>query len=212
MKSFTFTLRASCRKCGDPLPVNGPLHSTVCENCFADNKLTPAIWAMQIAAADEGSRILNNPYICLPADTRDLHCPGCEKPFPIDRDLLGKDTVQTCPHCKAGIMTFPAPRWMKKELPRSVQVFCTERDEDEHTKKEISLPAIETGGKPIVFSCPSCGAGLKAGVNTERFIPCGHCDSEVYIPDLIWKRLHPVRVMQPWTIVYEGRSTLQSAE
>jgi septum formation inhibitor MinC len=45
-------------------------------------------------------------------------------------------------------------------------------------------------------------------------LPCGYCGAEVYLPDPVWNRLHPVKTVRPWTLVYgyQGVNKLWTAE
>ena len=38
---------------------------------------------------------------------------------------------------------------------------------------------------------------------------CGYCNSEVYVPDAVWKRLHPVRKTEEWFVCFEGKNKMQ---
>ncbi len=205
MESFTFTLRTDCIKCGKSVPVNGPLRSITCDACYKKMKITPKYWAEQVACAFEGSRIMNYSYICLPTKIKNPHCANCEKTISSPNNYLGKDTTILCKHCGKSMHTFPTPRWLKKVLPSAVQIICSERESDSKSKKKSKLKVNEKSNKPIVFSCPNCSAALHIVSELERITPCEHCSSEVYIPDAIWNRLHPVRTISAWTIIYNAK-------
>ena len=46
-------------------------------------------------------------------------------------------------------------------------------------------------GRAMMFSCLSCGAGLKAD-GTDRVVACRYCNTDNFLPEELWRRLHPV--------------------
>jgi hypothetical protein len=58
--------------------------------------------------------------------------------------------------------------------------------------------------KPVVLACPNCQGALKASSEAARTIACEFCQADVYIPDDLWRSLHPVKKVRPWTIVHQG--------
>jgi protein-arginine kinase activator protein McsA len=198
-----------CKKCGLPLPINGPLRKVICNHCLNEIKLELIKWTEQVAwTAMRGGNLLRlSSYDCTGIKTKQYLCsicPKCESEIHFNTELLGKDTVISCPECAEEIETFPAPDWLKEELNMVVQVISTARESRVPQNASI-LKTDQKAVKPILFLCPGCGATLKVLSETSRLMPCGHCNSEVYLPDIIWKRLHPISIVIPWTIIYEGR-------
>jgi WD40 repeat protein len=58
--------------------------------------------------------------------------------------------------------------------------------------------------KPILFSCPSCAGNLEVD-GSDRVIKCKYCNSEIYLPDDLWFRMHPVEVVERWYIVLDEK-------
>jgi hypothetical protein len=67
-------------------------------------------------------------------------------------------------------------------------------------RAKLEIP--EETPEPIAMACPSCGAGLKIGVEAERSTKCEYCNANVFIPDALWKILHPVKTQEFWTISF----------
>jgi hypothetical protein len=67
---------------------------------------------------------------------------------------------------------------------------------------DLSVDQAET--KPVAMACPKCGGGLTIGPDTERTIACHFCSASVFIPDALWKELHPVKTMLRWTLTFTG--------
>lgn len=57
--------------------------------------------------------------------------------------------------------------------------------------------------KPVLFSCPRCGAGLDIAAESPRILTCKYCDSDLYLPDALWHALHPVKRRAPFWVGFE---------
>ncbi|MBD3191905.1 MAG: hypothetical protein GF308_14755 [Candidatus Heimdallarchaeota archaeon] len=98
----------------------------------------------------------------------------------------------------------PPPEWLKKVLPI---VFCFV-DASIDSKKEKSEPTIPEG---IAFSCPRCGAMLVVD-GKNRLVPCDYCKLQVYLPDDLWLRIHPVEKKKKWFVVYDEKAVEKRKE
>lgn len=56
---------------------------------------------------------------------------------------------------------------------------------------------------PITMSCPNCAAALRISRDNERITTCDFCNGEFLIPDPLWKRLHPVKTVTPWYVLFD---------
>lgn len=56
------------------------------------------------------------------------------------------------------------------------------------------LPA---SSKPVLFTCPACAGNLQID-GTDRMIECNFCDSQIFLPDDLWFRLHPAKSVERW--------------
>ena len=203
MRSFTFTLKTDCPYCGHMVAVNGPARATTCSSCQKDVALNPLRWGEQLGCATQGSRIVNNPYKCIPVgDSGDAPvCPECEGLFSFDSSWIGLDYDFDCPHCGFAHSTYPTPDWLAAKLPSVRQIVGGARPSDDGRAAPFRVD--EQATKPVVLSCPNCSGSLKITAASERTVPCDHCSVEVYLPDGLWTRLHPVQTVRPWTVVFE---------
>ncbi len=203
MTVYTFTLKFDCEKCGEMVAVNGPAHAIICSSCQKQYSTKPASWGETICLSNGGSRTLGDFYRCKGYKTRQPRCPKCDKHFPFDEALVGHDTQIPCPHCDLAIQTFPAPEWLKQELPAVVQLVGADREGPDSSG--VALDTNEQAPRPVMLNCPNCAAPLKITAEAERTMACEHCNVDVYLPDGVWRRLHPVHTVHPWSIVYEGK-------
>lgn len=81
----------------------------------------------------------------------------------------------------------------------TVKYLIGEDDDLLSVNKAGTVPAA---AKPVVFTCPSCAGGLRVD-GTSRMIDCQFCDSQVYLPDDLWFRLHPPKIVERWYMVVD---------
>lgn len=62
--------------------------------------------------------------------------------------------------------------------------------------------AVPNAAKPILFTCPSCAGNLEID-GTQRMITCKYCSSEIYLPDALWLKLHPVKTIKRWYLLLD---------
>lgn len=150
-KTITFTLRTECDKCGDMIPVNGPLQHVTCGSCQAEYDLTPGLWADQVASAAEGYTIMNNPYTCNATQDPSPMCPVCEEHFPFDDAAVEGDEVIHCPGCGRAIHSYPAPEWLSKELPAVFHVIGGEREKRRTEEEGLKRRARKSRDRGVTF-------------------------------------------------------------
>jgi len=144
-------------------------------------------------------------------------CHGCGASIDIRALPLGEERVTPCPKCGAPIVSYPPPAWLKNELPGLLMIIGGERDPaDVPAGGEAQAVAVPKAKSPVVLACPSCKASLKVDSETARTTMCQFCNESVYLPDDLWRVLHPVRRAEGWSIVYDGnlerRSDIEKRE
>jgi DNA-directed RNA polymerase subunit RPC12/RpoP len=92
-----------------------------------------------------------------------------------------------CKKCNHPMPVRPADDELKQFHPKAIGVINDSRGFDAHPD------TVENKSQTIVFSCMTCGAGLKLDKHSERLMKCTYCDNENYLPDAIWNRLHPYK-------------------
>ena len=64
---------------------------------------------------------------------------------------------------------------------------------------------VENSGNPVALQCPNCGGSLIVQ-GDKRNETCRFCDTEVHLPDDLWKMLHPMRKAIRWYFLYDYSS------
>ena len=202
-------MAVKCNHCAAPVPLNGPTTVAHCENCYKESPLGRV--PEELALAAEGMQRMGSPYTNRTSSTPDPVCSKCGEGVDVSQYLnhVGATTTIPCPKCGTGLPTFPAPAWLKAELPMALQIFGGD-PEVANQEAGLSVSVDQDQARPIAMACPSCGGGLTITAESERTTACQFCQASVFLPDELWKRLHPVKTMERWTLTYTG--TLKTAE
>ena len=201
----TFTMLMQCEHCGGGLPLQGPMRTVRCTACQGDNRIEAERIATYLQDAAEGvSDIMDEIKF---KHFRDGHpCPECGSPVDLTRIPVGVESSTPCEKCGAPIFSFPPPPWLKEQLPGLVQVYGAERDPADLPASGTPLAVGEekTKAKPIVTACPQCNGSLSVTADSPRTMACTFCGASVFLPEELWRTLHPVKRVAPWSIAWEG--------
>jgi hypothetical protein len=203
-----YELRTECDDCGNPVPINGPLRKIQCSYCMETLKFSPkSVKGLLEDLVNDyhelgeregrGGTIMSDRtykygYWRLPP-----RCRACEKPLNLEG--APEDGEIAC-ECGRRATIYPAPDWLKELLPAE-RVVGGEREGPEGEPPPI-WGANEAALEPIVMACPQCGGALKVSQESDRVCRCEYCETQVFIPDALWKRLHPVKKTEEWFILY----------
>lgn len=215
-RSGCFEILTSCPGCGQSVPVNGPFRSLLCSGCFEtfsipDRTITGFLNNFEeeftnLAEGDgsggtmiSGAGTFTYGYWRLAP-----RCIECRKPLKLPE--YTEDSEITC-QCGKIFQVYPAAEWLLEHIPSIRQFISIER---EIVKEKPVESVIRTNSQELfVITCPRCGGTLSIGAGNERVMKCNFCKSEVYIPDAIWTRLHPVKKTQEWFALFDGKTARQ---
>lgn len=211
-----FTFRTQCRHCGHPVPVNLPAREAHCTSCQQTTPLPAAAFVDLLYAFDDDHAQLgggastphNDDVEGLPitATYRRVDKPLCEKckqPYREERIADGESKDIFCSACGDPASTTPVPAWLSAAVPQARQIVSVDRGAG---GGEGPAPELETDARPVVMACPRCGGSLSITKDSSRMLPCQYCPAEVYLPDPVWLRLHPARVVREWYVRFDGPS------
>jgi hypothetical protein len=202
MRFASFTLRAQCAHCGGPLPLVGPIRSIVCTACSKATPISADEWGriLKFAAQGVGSMNIGRHEIVvgtLPSPKP--ACATCGALVPLE---AGADTATACA-CGARLGSYPAPPWLAEQLPAIAQIYGADRESD-GAASGVAVTSV-SAMQPVVMACPSCGGGLNLTTESQRTTRCTFCRASVYLPDDLWRVLHPVKTVRAWSIGYSGK-------
>jgi Zn finger protein HypA/HybF involved in hydrogenase expression len=200
-----------CRKCDEPVPLNGPWEAAHCDHCQNDFSIPHEFWAdifkdMRSDIDDEtgdlkegearNATVFGIFHTTLLAGRLKARCEKCKTPIPVNPNP-GAAFVHTCPQCGLKTNVIPAPAWLKQLMPIVDHFVAATLQTSGEDKSDQSR------AKPVIFTCPQCGGALKVD-GSERMIECSYCNASVYLPDDLWLRLHPARTRARWFIGFGG--------
>jgi hypothetical protein len=175
------------------------VQSQPCEACHTPATVTAEDWAAILGYAAQGFLDdFNLDCYNVHARTRPSALPACAEcaaPMPLDQLAVGTSATIACT-CGAALATYPAPSWLKAGLPAIDQVF--------ETHETSGASSSSQRAQAVVMSCPSCGGGLDITTDSQRTTKCTFCSANVYLPDDLWRSLHPVKTARAWSIAYTG--------
>ncbi len=212
MQYFSFKLLLSCAECGARFPLDGPTLSATCTSCHSAIDLSPKNWqpifelyrdAAQFQLSEgktRGSALRDGELQLLVRwGPSRPSCPACAKPLPVDAVPPGGDGKLACT-CGENVETFPPPQWLADIVPEIVQLFGARREGVPAGATAVSAAEAASSAKPVLWSCPRCGAGLDIDAESPRILTCRYCESDLYLPDPLWHALHPVKKRAPFWI------------
>jgi uncharacterized protein (DUF983 family) len=207
-----------CPKCGDKVPINGPQQHPVCDNCSYEITIYDTFWEDKLATVEDCHHELEDgkksQITYMGSGVKMTYGPGavlcheCQTPLPVDAIRPGHTGQITCTSCGAPTSTYPPPPWFSQMFAACRQIYGGEPDKDQ-PGGAVTPDESQAAEKPVAMSCPQCGAGLSFTSVDERLVPCQYCGADVYLPDAIWRRLHPVKRAEMWYLRFEGPSKLQ---
>ncbi len=186
----TVTLRTDCPRCGAHVPVNRPDALVRCGDCGAEVTV-PREWFRRLFDAFEVGwpKPLRESRPVDDLTFRVTLAPAVAPPCPACGGARGGDPGR-CAACGAALVDEEPPHWLAPLVAR------------------VSRPVVAPTPPPapVALSCPACGAGLTIDAAAPRHTPCGHCGSQVHLPETLWRQLHPPRTVVPWVVRFDGES------
>jgi ribosomal protein S27E len=208
-KYLAIDILDKCPHCGGGLPMNGLLDEVLCGACLKTCHPKADYWESvledPIDDYHEGAGAFSlNFQTNVRWKAARPNCAKCREELPVQDIPDGATHDVHCPSCGAANTTYPAPDWLAPVLPAVRQVFCGER------AAAGGAAAIPTGSaRPVILSCPGCKGSLKIASDSARTVTCQYCGSDVYLPDDLWSRLHPVKTAVTWYFRTAGMSKKQ---
>lgn len=130
-------------------------------------------------------------------------CGKCKENIDVSKiEEYGSSGNITCVKC-SNMIFIRKPSEMVSKMFSSVKYLIGEDDDLLSVNK--SNEKLPSSAKPVLFTCPSCAGNLKID-GSDRMVTCQFCDSQIYLPDDLWFRLHPPKTVERWYMMVEPRS------
>lgn len=215
MTSICVELKTACKSCGNTLALNALTENVLCHSCQNINHFPYDNWKKSIleSALNEYSDLKEGEGQTQTVMTGEytfqimygLQNPRCQKckTYLLPEHLYdyAKTGYAICGKCSSKVSVRILPDELK-DIFEGVKFLAGEDSDMFNTNKEgIKTP---NSGKPILFICPSCAGNLEVD-GTDRMITCKFCNSQIYLPDDLWQRIHPVKTVERWYIVFDDK-------
>ncbi|MCD4846761.1 MAG: hypothetical protein K8R76_01060 [Candidatus Aegiribacteria sp.] len=195
-----------CPHCDSPVHIDGPYRKILCRSCQSEIDFPEDVWkdlledvqGEVVNEFEEGegssSTIFGHFNMSMMYARLKAYCRSCKRDFDMETEYTGQDTL-VCPDCGARTPIFPAPEWFKGAMSKAKLIVGALPDIE-----DVSEPEGLSG--PVAFSCPQCGGSLMID-GKERIVICEYCETNVYLPDDLWLRLHPAKKKNRWFVGLE---------
>jgi phage FluMu protein Com len=215
MVSICLEIKTECKHCGGSLVLNALVNEVLCPSCQKINEFPYEFWKKSIleSALDEYEDLKEGEgqnQTCMTGEytfqtmygIQNPRCGKCKtylKPEKFDEYVEAGKAV--CGKCSNVISVRALPENLKSDF-ETVKYLIGE-DPDMFTTGKGNVKTPESV-KPILFTCPSCAGNLEID-GSNRVVTCKYCDSDIYLPDDLWFRMHPVKVIERWFIVLDDK-------
>jgi predicted RNA-binding Zn-ribbon protein involved in translation (DUF1610 family) len=97
--------------------------------------------------------------------------------------------------CGAGV----AVRSLPRQLVARAEAFFTHLIGEDPALVGVTAPSrVDGRTEDVLFPCPHCGDSIPVNAASNRIVKCHACSTSAYLPDDLWKHLHPIRVAERW--------------
>lgn len=216
-----FTMRTECTRCGMPLPLNAPAEVVTCNQCQTEVRVPAALWsyALERFECDERppagkmrTEVATVAGFSLQLQVANMKplCEKCSAEYPVEAVAGDAATDFACTSCGDPASTWPAPDWLRKGVPTLRQIISTDPGGATAATGQALDGQLTEEPAPVAMACPQCAGSLRITAKHERIVPCQFCNTDVFLPDEVWRRLHPVKTVQWWFASFEGRTALEA--
>lgn len=205
MPALGLEISTRCKSCGNVVAVNAFVPVVVCGACDRRLSLDDTRWHLLLDdPAREGPAMPSMTERSGPLTTedglfqrvyrrQDVSCTGCGSPLPSDRlRAMAPRGSGFCPSCAAPVVVRAAPP------PLAAMGVAALVGED---RVQLAGPDAPSAGEAVPIACATCGGGLRVD-GTQRLVHCPFCRGSQYLPDDLWRRLHPSRPVVRWSLVF----------
>lgn len=206
---FSYRVLVPCTECGESIPLDGPAQEISCAACGSVVTIPATFWNGALAfreyvaefALAEGqtrgsSTSSGELRMYVRWGPQRPVCSDCDAPLDLTEVRPGHDGDVRCT-CGHATPTFPAPEWLRAVEPKAMQLFGVPR-----AATGVAVAPSPTATRPVQFACTVCGAGLRITSESKRLFTCTYCDSDLYLPDALWRALHPVQKRRAWWVAF----------
>jgi hypothetical protein len=203
-----------------PLPLDRPAREVECGKCHSKVSLPEQVWRFAFerfegdsppaaGGTDTVTETVAGFRLHLQVARIAPHCEKCGSALPVEAALANGGGDFSCTSCGDPASVWTAPSWLSSIIPTCKQLISTDPGGGS-TPEGVALDAaVSEAIAPVAMPCPQCSGSLRITTEHERIVPCQYCSTDVFLPDEVWRRLHPVKTVQWFYAAFEGKTALQ---
>lgn len=211
MPNICVEIKTECKFCGGHLLLNALVDEIICHACQKTNEFPYEFWKKSIldSALNEyqglvegegqNQTVMTGEYTFqIMYGNQKPRCGKCKNNLAPEKFADWAESGNTvCEKCSNEISVRYLPGILKSNFEKIN--FLIGEDPDMFPEHKGTMP-IPKAAQPILFTCPSCAGNLKID-GSNRMVTCNFCNSQIYLPDDLWFRIHPVKVVERWYMI-----------
>lgn len=213
MIGICIEIKTECKSCGNPLPMNALVEHIQCASCQKTADFPYDFWRKSILDSAFGdtsdlkegegqpqTNMTGQYTFHLMYGKQRPRCAKCKTPLDEAKysDYLSAGSA-VCSKCSNKISVRALSGSAQSIFEGVKYVIGEDSDMFSTGKSTMQTP---NAVKPILFTCPSCAGNLEID-GKDRVVTCKYCNSEIYLPDDLWMRMHPVKTVGRWYLVFD---------
>jgi hypothetical protein len=208
-------LTARCTGCGAGVPFNAYVTRTPCPICNAAVDVDPDNWksllgnavAVDAPLGKTSSVATLSDDLKLDSGREDPRCAGCGTAFPDEVAAFTERGFAMCAGCgrRTSVRT-PPPELAS--LVRGAQLVIGEDLAQLAGGMAQDAPRAR---EPVLLSCTNCHAPLQFD-GSQRSVRCSYCSADLYLPDELWLKLHPVAKVARFYLTWLSAAAVATAQ
>jgi hypothetical protein len=207
-------LTARCPACGRGVPVNALVVNTPCPGCSQQRTITRDRWKTLLENTIAPDAPLGKVQsistlgdeMKLGAGREDPKCHGCGTAFPDEIAELAARGFAMCGGCGKRTSVRPTP----PDFAPHVRGASIVIGEDLAQLAGGATQEAPRASEPVMLNCKNCRAPLSFD-GTQRSVRCQYCSVDMYLPDDVWLRLHPVATAQRFYLSWQSPAAVEAA-
>jgi DNA-directed RNA polymerase subunit M/transcription elongation factor TFIIS len=211
MPSVCVEIKTPCKFCGTTLTLNALANEILCHSCQKMNSFPYEYWKKSIlesALNDYGElkegegqnqTVMTGEYtFTIMYGLQEPRCGKCKTNLdPAHFPDYAQAHKAVCTKCSNEVSVRVPPDEVKSLFTNIQYLIGEDADMIDTNGKGMKTPEAV---KPVLFTCPSCGGNLKID-GSDRMVTCSYCESQIYLPDDLWFRIHPAKIVERWYMV-----------
>ena len=196
------------------VPINALVTRAPCPACQRPVEIALERWQSLLghvvtpdaAPGKTGSVGMLGEPIKLDSVREDPRCARCGTAIPDEAAGFAARGFTMCPGCGARIGVRPPPESLVPVL-RGASLVC---GEDHDQLAQTPAAAAPKAAHPVELRCATCSAPLPVD-GTQRTVHCAYCGADMFLPDDVWLRLHPIAEVKPFYLCWSSRTAVVAA-